>query len=74
MKLKLIPLDQRKTLVQLDNSITKNKSPSPTPADIILSLLRKRSDGLYTNVFEVATSVTVLKLARSYKVQIRKHG
>jgi len=48
------------------------KSPPPTPADIILSLLQRGPDGLYTNVFEVATSVTVLKLA--YEIIKSKPG
>jgi len=35
----------------------------PTPAEIILSLLRQDASGKYTNVFEVLSSVEVLKLA-----------
>jgi hypothetical protein len=35
----------------------------PTPAEIILTLLRKDSKGEYCNVFETLTSEIVLKLA-----------
>jgi hypothetical protein len=34
-----------------------------TPAETILSLLRRGPDGRYTNVFETLTSVRILKLA-----------
>ena len=39
------------------------KPKDPTPAEIILSLLIKASDGKIVNAFEVASSVQVLKLA-----------
>lgn len=35
----------------------------PTPAEIILSLLRKDSNGKFCNVFETLSSEVVLKLA-----------
>lgn len=53
-------------------SLPKNNSHSPTPAEIILSLLRKGPDDLYTNAFELAASVTVLRLA--YEVIKSKSG
>lgn len=45
---------------------------NPTPADIILAMLRQDSDGKYTNAFEVMTSSTVLRMA--YEVIKSKPG
>jgi hypothetical protein len=43
---------------------TENPLPKdPTPAEIILSLLRFNADGKCSNAFEVISSVQVLKLA-----------
>jgi len=48
------------------------KRKKPTPAEIILALLRKDADGKYTNVFEILASPRVLKLA--YEVIKSKPG
>lgn len=46
------------------NEASASPTPKdPTPAEIILSLLRQDANGKYTNVFEVLSSVQVLKLA-----------
>lgn len=42
---------------------SRSSLKGPTPAEIILSLLRKDSNGRYCNVFETLTSVQILKLA-----------
>jgi hypothetical protein len=47
----------------IDSSGGHPRVDKPTPAEIILSLLRKDSNGKYCNVFETLTSVEVLKLA-----------
>jgi len=48
------------------------KTKKPTPAEIILSLLRKDAAGKYTNVFEILASPQVLKLG--YEVIKSKPG
>jgi len=49
--------------ININNNNTSPPEKQPTPAELILSLLRSDPDGKFNNVFEVLTSVQVLRLA-----------
>jgi hypothetical protein len=51
---------------------TKKNIKAPTPAEIIISLLKKDEHDKYTNTFEVISSPQILKLA--YEVIKSKPG
>src|SRR5437868_7657213 len=56
----------------MDTGSSPLPEKNPTPAEIILSLLRKDKNGKYCNVFETLSSVQVLRLA--YEVIKSKPG
>lgn len=57
----ILKLPEKQILNKVTSSAPAPKDP--TPAEIILSLLRKDDSGKYTNVFEILSSVPILKLA-----------